>query len=74
MRLRGVIGLAMVVAGLWLALKGVQYGRKRNVLEVGDFKASITERQEVPRWPGWILAAGGALLVLTAIGGGGRRD
>ena len=64
MRLRLIAGIALLAIGAFVLLRGVNFTSRHNVLEVGDFKVSATERQAIPPWVGGVaMVAGLALLV-----------
>ena len=59
------VGIAMIVAGVVVYLRG-GITRKKEVLDVGPLEVSTSERQQVPPWiPGLIIGAG---VVLVAAG------
>ncbi len=69
MRLVTLLGVALIAAGAYVIFRGVTYTSRRNVVEVGEFKASVEEQQTIPTWAGALGIAGGLVLVLA----GSRR-
>lgn len=67
MRPRIIAGIALLLLGAFLLIRGGTFTSRRNVLEVGEVKISANERQSVPPWVGGAVAlAGVALLVAGA--------
>jgi hypothetical protein len=61
------LGLGFAALGGYILVRGMTYTTNRRVLEVGDFKASLEERQTAPTWVGGVaLAVGLGLIVLGA--------
>ncbi len=66
MRPLGIVGLLLLVAGLFIGIQGVNYRSDRSVLRVGEFEAAVEERRAVPPWLGWAGAALGLGLVAAS--------
>jgi uncharacterized membrane protein YfcA len=65
MRLLQIVGLLLILAAGYVLFRGVSYTSRRHVLEVGDFKAQVEEKQSIPPWvTGTIAGLGVALLVV----------
>jgi len=69
MRPAGIAGIALIVVGLFVLVRGGTFTRRHNVLEVGDLKVSANERESIPPWAAGIAIAAGAVLVFS----GARR-
>jgi MYXO-CTERM domain-containing protein len=61
-------GLALLAVGALILFRGLSYTADRSVIKVGEFKASVEERQSVPAWVGGLAVAAGLVLVVA-----GRR-
>jgi len=70
MRPLTIVGLVLIVAGLFVGLRGVNYRSDRSVLRVGEFEAAVEERRAVPAWVGWTGAALGLGLVVAGLRSG----
>jgi len=64
-----LVGLALVVVGGFILLRGLSFTSQKSVFKVGDFQATVEEHRSVPPWIGGLLLAGGIVLLV----GGGRR-
>jgi hypothetical protein len=64
-----VIGIVLVLLGGFVLVRGLSYSSDRQVLKVGDIKASVEEKRAVPTWVGAIAIVGGLALVVA----GSRR-
>ena len=67
MRPLTIAGVVLIAAGLFVSLRGVNYGSDRSVLRVGEFEASVEERRAIPTWVGWTGAGLGLVLVLASL-------
>jgi hypothetical protein len=64
-----IIGIVLVVLGGFVLVRGLSYSSDRQVLKVGDLKASVEEKRAVPTWVGALAIVGGLALVVA----GSRR-
>jgi len=67
MRRLTIIGVILIIAGLFVALRGVSYRSHRSDVRVGDFQAYVEERRAIPPWIGWCAAAIGLTLVAADV-------
>jgi len=58
-----IVGILLVVLGAFIMFRGVNYGSQRDVIQVGDVRASVEARRAIPTWVGGVAIVGGALLV-----------
>ena len=65
MRPLTLAGLVLLVLGGYVLLRGLSFTSQKSVIKVGDFKASVEERREVPAWVGAVALAGGIVLLLS---------
>lgn len=64
-----VLGAVLIVLGVAvLALKGINYTTKKEVIDVGPIEATATERHSLPLSPiaGGVAVVAGLVLVLAA--------
>ncbi len=66
MRALTVVGILLIGAGTFLLWKRPSYSQRRDVLEVGEFKASIRTEEALPVWIGPTLIAVGVGTLLLA--------
>jgi hypothetical protein len=65
MRPSFLIGVILLVLGAFVLFRGLSYTSKRDVVKVGDLRASVDEQHTVPAWVGGLaLAAGLGLIVI----------
>ncbi len=69
MRPLTLAGLVLLLLGGFVLFRGLSYTSQKSVLKVGDFNATMEERQTVPPWIGALAVAGGIALLVA----GGRR-
>jgi hypothetical protein len=66
MRIRGVVGAVLILAGGYILARGLSYTSKENVVDLGGLRISAEERHPVPTWAGGLLAIAGLVLVVSA--------
>lgn len=66
MRALTVVAILLIGAGTFLLWKRPSYSQRRDVLEVGEFKASIRTEEALPVWIGPTLIAVGVGTLLLA--------
>ena len=64
MRPKQIIGAILIIAGIFVLWKRPTYTDKKNVVEIGDFKASVNEREAIPSWIGYVSIGAGVILLL----------
>lgn len=67
MRIASLVGVLLVAAGGYLLWKRPTYSTRQDVVQIGDFKASVKQQQGIPLWVGGgLLALGVACLLLPS--------
>jgi drug/metabolite transporter (DMT)-like permease len=66
MRVFTVVGVALILGGTALLWKRPTYSTRHDVVEIGEFKASLRERETIPLWIGAVLIAGGVGCLLAS--------
>jgi hypothetical protein len=69
MRPLTLVGLALLVLGGFALFHGLSYTSQKSVLKVGDFNATMEERQTISPWVGAAAVVGGIVLLVA----GSRR-
>ena len=69
MGLLRLIGVLFVIGGAILLWKRPTYTTHRNVMQIGELKATVDEQQSIPPWIGGAAVGVGLALLLA----GGRR-
>jgi hypothetical protein len=67
MRLGVILGVILVALGAWAATGNATYKTKRDVVTVGDFKASVQEEHTVPPWVGYLGIGAGIVVLMTTV-------
>jgi len=70
-RLLPWIGVALIAAGVFVLWLRPTYAVRQDVLRIGEFKASVDQREPIPAWWGGAGIAAGTVLLLL---GTRRRD
>jgi len=65
MRVNQIVGAVLILAGIFVLWKRPTYPTHHDVVQIGDFKASMDQEEGVPLWLGAAaIGLGVALLVL----------
>jgi hypothetical protein len=67
MRPQALIGLVLVVLGVFILVRGMSYSDRDEVLRVGDVKASVESKKAVPAWAGGVAIVAGIALIVSGI-------
>jgi hypothetical protein len=67
MRPSFVVGVVLLVLGAFVLFRGLSYTSKRDVVKVGDLKASVDEQHTVPAWVGGLALAAGLGLIVVGV-------
>ncbi len=70
MRLAPLVGVILIAAGGFLLWKRPTYSTRRDVVEIGEFKASVKQEEGIPLWIGGALLGAGVICLLVP----GRRS
>ncbi len=62
-----VIGILLLVAGIYLAYGHGSYSSTQTLAQVGSHVLKVTEQKSFPRWIGYAGMAVGAVLVLAGL-------
>ncbi len=66
-----IVGLVLIVLGVFVLWRRPTYTSRQDVVRLGDFKASVDEVKAIPL--GWGAAGVGAGVVLLLVGGRRRE-
>src|ERR1041385_2950028 len=67
MRFGVILGVILVGLGAWAATGNATYKTKRDVVTVGDFKASVREEHSVPPWVGYLGIGAGIVVLMGTV-------
>jgi hypothetical protein len=65
MRLLPLAGIALIILGTVILWKRPTYPTRRDVVEIGEFKASLQEQQTIPLWVGAAVIGTGVVCLLA---------
>ena len=60
-----IIGVVLIALGGYILARGFTYGTSRDVVQIGDLKATVREEHLLPRWTGGIAILAGVILVFA---------
>jgi len=60
-------GIALVVLGIIVLVRGGSFTTRENVLSVGDLQISAEERQTIPNWVGAAALAAGVVVMVAGM-------
>ena len=67
-----LLGILLIALGMWVVAGRTVYKTKREVFQIDELKAAVTEEHTLPDWAGYASAAGGVALLVAAAAR--RRD
>jgi drug/metabolite transporter (DMT)-like permease len=67
MRASLIVGLILIVAGIFLILRPPHYSTQQSVLKLGDFEARVQQERTLPAWAGGAVLGAGVVLLGTAL-------
>lgn len=68
MRLGTLLGIALLVIGAVIGLRGLNYSSQRSVFKVGEFEAKVEETRQVPIWVAGVLVLAGLGIIAYSQG------
>jgi uncharacterized membrane protein YphA (DoxX/SURF4 family) len=66
-----VVGLVLLVAGLWVVFGHGSYQQTDTLVQIGSAKLTATQDKDIPKWLGFAGIVAGGLL---AVGGFTRKN
>lgn len=70
MRVRALIGAALILAGGFVLARGIRYTSSHDVVDLGGVRVSVDQQKPLSPWIGGLAALVGLALVVS---GGSRR-
>ena len=64
-----IVGVILILAGIYVAAGQASYKSDREVLKIGGLEASVKESHAVPPWTGAIAIVVGGVLVFAGMRG-----
>jgi uncharacterized membrane protein len=65
MRTSLLTGAILVLAGLYILIRGVSYSREESVFKLGDIEAKVQQQHSVPEWVGGLALGAGLVLLFV---------
>jgi len=62
-----IVGVILILAGIYVAAGQASYKTDREVLKIGGLEASVKESHLVPQWAGAIAIVVGGVLVFAGM-------
>jgi hypothetical protein len=60
-------GLILLIIGIVVALAGPSLVQNRDTYGVGDASVTVTDRNGIPSWVGWVVTGIGVVIMLSGI-------
>ena len=64
-----IVGIALLVAGIWITVGGGSYPSTETVLQIGSATLKETQDKPIPQWVGIAGIVVGAVLALGGLAG-----
>jgi hypothetical protein len=65
MRATQILGVILIVVGLWVILRPPSYSHEERVLKLGEVEAKVQRERPVPGWAGGIALGAGIVLIVV---------
>jgi drug/metabolite transporter (DMT)-like permease len=65
MRTLQILGLILIVAGLFILIKAPTYSSEKSVFKLGDAEMKVAQDRTIPPWAGGAALAAGVLLIVV---------
>jgi uncharacterized membrane protein HdeD (DUF308 family) len=69
MRISAVVGVLLLVVGVFVLVTGMQYKDTKKIVDVGDVEVKATDHRPIPKWVGIVALVGGVALVGAGMAG-----
>jgi hypothetical protein len=67
MRALQVLGIVLIVAGLWVLVHPPTYTREESLFKVGNVEATMRQQHPVPAWAGGAALGAGVVILLLGL-------
>jgi UDP-N-acetylmuramyl pentapeptide phosphotransferase/UDP-N-acetylglucosamine-1-phosphate transferase len=61
-----ILGVAIIVIGAIVLLRGASFTRKEDIVKIGDVKVSADKKQSIPAWAGGVAIIAGIAVVAAS--------
>lgn len=61
-----IVALLLIGASVFVLWKRPTYATRQDVIQLGDFKATVDQREAIPVWLGAVGVGAGVVLLLAA--------
>jgi hypothetical protein len=65
MRVLQILGLLLILGGLFVLIKAPGYSSEKSVFKIGDVEAKVSEQHPIPPWVGGAVLAAGVILIVA---------
>jgi hypothetical protein len=65
MRIMQVVGLVLILGGLFVLIKSPSYSSDKSLFKIGDVEAKVAEHHDIPPYVGGIAIAAGVVLMVV---------
>jgi len=65
MRVLQILGVLMILGGLFVLIKSPSYSSEKSLLKIGDVEAKVSQEHAIPPWVGGAGIAAGVILIVV---------
>jgi len=65
MRALQILGVILILGGLFVLIKSPSYSSDKSVLKIGDVEAKVSQQHAIPPWAGGAGVVAGVILILV---------
>jgi hypothetical protein len=65
MRVLQILGVILILGGLFVLIKTPSYSSEKSVFKVGDVEAKVSQEHAIPAWAGGAALVAGVVLIVV---------
>lgn len=67
MRVLQILGVILILGGLFVLIKSPSYSSEKSVFKIGDVEAKVSQQQAIPPWVGGAAVAAGVVILVVGV-------
>ncbi|HEY2676269.1 MAG TPA: hypothetical protein VGI65_04820 [Steroidobacteraceae bacterium] len=65
MRVLQILGILLILGGLFVLIEAPGYSSEKSVFKIGDVEAKVSQQHPIPPWVGGAALAAGVILIVA---------
>jgi drug/metabolite transporter (DMT)-like permease len=67
MRILQVLGVVLILGGLFILINGASYSSDKSLFKIGDVEAKVSQDHAIPPWAGGAALVAGVVLLVAGV-------